>query len=132
MPRPLRASLGQHTVSFVEREGWKGKLNGELLGLVADAFDVFLTSDASFPHQNDLSGRGLSVIILPTNNLDILRLSAPAIRATLDDLAFGSDNPALVTIRWNGRRTIRNLDRPGNEERELPPVPRFGRNPSSI
>lgn len=72
IPRPLRASLQAHEVSFVEHEGWKGKRNGELLRLFAGRFDVVLTADASFPFQNDLVGRGLSALVVPTNNLDVL------------------------------------------------------------
>jgi len=128
MPRPLRGSLQPHEVSFVEREGWKGKSNGELVRLVAGAFDVLLTSDASFPYQNDLIGRGLSVIVLPTNDFDALRLSAPAIRATLDEIEHAMKGAALIVIRWNGRRTVRSLEDREGEERELDPVPRLGRN----
>ena len=34
--------------------GWKGKENGELLRVAADAFDVFITTDRGIPHQQNL------------------------------------------------------------------------------
>lgn len=127
MPRVLRHSLEPHDVSFVEQEGWKGRSNGALLKLITGAFEVLLTSDRSFAFQNDLRGRGLSVVVLPTNNSDVLRLSLPAIWVTLDELPYEIVGSALIFIRWNGRRTLRSLEDLRIAEREPDPVPRFGR-----
>lgn len=125
IPRPLRVVLGGHDVSYVEREGWKGKENGELLTLVAERFDVILTSDGSIGYQQDLVGRDLSMIVLPTNNLTILRANAVAIRATLDDIeALG--HRVIVSIDWRGRRASRRLDADEARTLELTPVPPFG------
>jgi hypothetical protein len=35
-------------------EGWKGKQNGELLRLLEGRFDVFVRSDGSVEHQQNL------------------------------------------------------------------------------
>ncbi|WP_375275293.1 PIN-like domain-containing protein [Methylorubrum thiocyanatum] len=55
MPRPLRHALAGHEVSYVEKEGWKGKENGELLALVEGRFDVILTSDGNIAYQQTLA-----------------------------------------------------------------------------
>ena len=60
----LARDLANHEMSTVARMGWPGKENGELLGLAATPFDVFLTTDRRGllmrpnPHRN----RGLPVI----------------------------------------------------------------------
>lgn len=124
MPLPLRFVLDAHEVSSVRSEGWAGKTNGELLNLLADRFDVLLTSDRSIAHQQNLVGRNVSVVVVPTNNLTVLRASAIALRVTLDELA-AHPNAALITIDWRGRRTIRGLSRTDEETKELPRVPPF-------
>lgn len=46
VPRALLKELPGHLVSTVQREGWSGKKNGELLTLMSEAgFDVFVTVD---------------------------------------------------------------------------------------
>jgi hypothetical protein len=120
IPRQLRHALEGHHVSFAESEGWKGKENGDLLSLVENRFDVLITSDANLPFQQNLSGRNLSIIILPTNKLTPLRANAVALKLTLDQLAELPE-PALIVIDWKGRRTMRTFDQ-ASEEIELPPV----------
>lgn len=124
MPLPLRFVLAGYEVSSVRSEGWTGKSNGELLNLLAHRFEVLLTSDRSIVRQQNLVGRNISVVVVPTNNLTILRANAIALRVTLDELA-AHPNAALVTIDWRGRRTIRGLSRTDEETKELPRVPRF-------
>lgn len=125
MPLPIRLVLRPHDVSSVRREAWTGKRNGELLDLITGAFDVLLTSDGNLRHQNKLAGRGLSVIIVPTNDLDILLAAAPALRATLAHIA-SSDTAMLVVVDWKGRRRFLLLDGSGLTG-DLSPVPPFGR-----
>lgn len=124
MPRPLRRALHGHDVSFVEEHGWKGKDNGELLDLVAAAFDVLITSDASMEYQQHFVGRDLSVIVAPTNNLTILRANAPAILTTLDHIA-ALDHRVMVTISSTGRRTVRRLDDAAAKPSEMDPASPF-------
>lgn len=124
MPLPLRHVLDGHDVSSVRNEGWKGKSNGELLTLLADRFDVLVTSDGNIRHQQNLVGRTISVVILPTNKLTVLQANAIALRVTLDELA-ARGGAALVTIDWKGRRTIRGLSRSDEATHKLPPVPPF-------
>lgn len=89
--------LAGHDVSWVEREGWKGVENGRLLALVAERFDVLLTADANMAYQNDLSQFDVSLIVLPTNNLGVLRERAADVVAALDRVA-SLNARILVTI----------------------------------
>jgi len=124
IPRALRHVLEGHEVASVEQRGWKGKTNGELLGLVEAAFDVLITSDGNMAHQQSMVGRNLSVIVVPTNNLTVLRANALGIRITLDDLAM-LDGRSLVVIDWRGRRTRRLLDPNDPHPVAMPPVGSF-------
>jgi hypothetical protein len=66
--------------------GWAGKSNGELLGLAAGAFDVFLTVDRNLSYQQDVSALDIVVLVLVarSNALDVLR---PLVPPVLDALA---------------------------------------------
>jgi hypothetical protein len=44
-----------HEVSTVARMGWRGKGNGELLGLAAAQFDVFVTADRNHSYQQNVN-----------------------------------------------------------------------------
>jgi hypothetical protein len=63
----------------------KVKQNGELLRLLEGRFDVFVTSDGSVEHQQNLIDRRFSIIVVPTNDLAVLSANARAIRTTLDE-----------------------------------------------
>lgn len=55
---------GGHEVVTVAEAGWAGKKNGELLRLAEDRFEVFLTTDRGIPHQQNVSGLNLTVLLL--------------------------------------------------------------------
>jgi hypothetical protein len=120
----LRRALHGHDISFVEEHGWKGKDNGELLDLVEAAFDVLITSDANMEYQQHFAGRDLSVVVVPTNNLKILRTNAPAILTTLDH-SGALDHRVMVIISSTGRRTVRRLDDVAAEPSEIDPTSPF-------
>ncbi|HXY59951.1 MAG TPA: hypothetical protein VEH76_15395 [Methylocystis sp.] len=124
MPRQFGKLLEPHEVSNVERMGWKGKKNGELLRLVEERFDVMMTSDQALAFQTNFVGRNLSLIVLPTQRLILLRANAIAVRVTLDELS-AFDHHAIITIDWRGRRKMRRLDQPGEFEIELTQVAAF-------
>ena len=72
-PAPLRTVLGGHQVSTVYELGWSTLSNGELLAAAEDEFDVLVTTDRSLRHQQNLTGRRLSILILPTTSWPRLR-----------------------------------------------------------
>ena len=45
VPRPLSKLLPEHEVLTVQRMGWSGINNGELLGRAEGEFDAFITAD---------------------------------------------------------------------------------------
>lgn len=68
----------------VQEMGWAGIKNGELLKLVSAQFDVFITSDKNLRHQQNLSTIELTVILLPSNQVPVVRSLLPKIDDALD------------------------------------------------
>lgn len=64
VPCTLTSLLPGHDVSTAQQMGWSGIDNGELLRLAAETFDVFVTADRGFEHQQNLEGVGLGVVVL--------------------------------------------------------------------
>lgn len=81
----LSRDLPNHDVSTVARMGWRGKENGELLGLAAAQFDVLVTTDRNLSFQQNIEQSGLSVVVLNarSNRLSDLRRLVPEILKVL-------------------------------------------------
>jgi len=62
--RFLKRDFVGHEVSTVEDAGLKGLENGDLLKAAAGIFDVLVTVDRNIPHQQNLSGLQIAVLIL--------------------------------------------------------------------
>ena len=63
--------------------GWTGTKNGELLRRAEEEFDVFVTADQKLRYQQNLSGRTLAIIVLPTNQVRTVVSLLPAIEESL-------------------------------------------------
>ena len=71
---PIRKPLGGHTVKTAREQGWSTLSNGDLLRAAEEAaFDILLTTDTSLPHQQNLEGRKLAVVILSRNRWSLIR-----------------------------------------------------------
>lgn len=53
-----------HECQTVRQAGYGSKKNGELLTLAEGRWDVLLTSDRNIKHQQNMSGRSVSILIL--------------------------------------------------------------------
>ncbi len=67
-PVPLRKFLVGHEVSTAHELGWSDLRNGELLAAAESDFDVFLTTDRNLRYRQNLSGRRLAILVLPTTS----------------------------------------------------------------
>jgi hypothetical protein len=73
-PRGIARALQGHTVKEARAQGWDTLNNGELLKAAEEAgFDVLLTTDTNLPHQQNLGGRKLAVVILSKNRWSLVR-----------------------------------------------------------
>ncbi len=64
LPWRLTRLIEGHEVESVQRAGWAGKKNGELLKLAASRFDAFITADQNIQYQQNLSALPLTVFVL--------------------------------------------------------------------
>jgi hypothetical protein len=70
--------------------GWAGVKNGELLKLVEENFDVFITSDKNLRYQQNLVDRNLAIILLPSNQVPIIENLLSQIDDALENIRPGS------------------------------------------
>ena len=53
-PRQLIAELPEHTVDTVQKSGWAGLKNGKLLGKLSGKYEILLTIDKRFGHEQKI------------------------------------------------------------------------------
>jgi len=88
LPAGLKESIAAlgHECETVRRAGYGAKKNGELLSLMEGQWDVLLTNDRNIRYQQNMSGRGVSIVILcaKSNRIkDLLPLIPACARALL-------------------------------------------------
>jgi len=88
-PAPLRAILVGHEASTAYELGWSTLSNGELLDAAEDRFEVFVTTDRNLHRQQNLAGRRLSILVLPTTSWPQIKEHTDAILGATILLAPG-------------------------------------------
>ena len=78
-PAPLRRALAHHSVATAYEKGWDKLTNGELLAAAEESFDLFITTDQNLRYQQNLTGRRLAILVLPTTSWPRLQPHAAAI-----------------------------------------------------
>ena len=89
VPRPLRQSLPGHDIKTAPEIGWDHLRNGDLIQMAEQRFDALITSDQKLKYQQNLKGRKLGIIVLPTNHLRSVILLAPKIALALSQISPG-------------------------------------------
>ena len=89
VPRPLRKSLLGHEIKTAQEMGWDRLRNGDLIQVAEEAFDVLVTSDQKLKYQQNLTGRKIGIIILPTNHLRAVLELAPKVAGALSEVSPG-------------------------------------------
>jgi len=82
-PRLVKRRLPQFIIQTVQEMGWSGIKNGRLLNLAEGHFDILVSTDQNLPYQQNLSGKKLAVIILPSNKVPIVAQLIPALEEAL-------------------------------------------------
>ncbi len=67
-PAPLRHAFSGHDVSTAFEMGWSNLQNGDLLAAAEQKFDALVTTDKNLRYQQNLSGRRLAILVLPTTS----------------------------------------------------------------
>ncbi len=67
-PVPLRRYLAGHAVSTAFELGWSALSNGDLLAAAEGKFALLITTDQNLRYQQNLTGRTLAILVLPTTS----------------------------------------------------------------
>jgi predicted nuclease of predicted toxin-antitoxin system len=80
-----------HDCQTVRDAGLSGKQNGELLARAENEFDVLITIDKNIPHQQNLAGRRLAILIIrpESNDIDDIRPHVPHALVALQSIKPG-------------------------------------------
>jgi predicted nuclease of predicted toxin-antitoxin system len=70
----LRRDLAAHEVHTVADAGLKGLENGDLLKAAAGVYEVLITVDQNIPHQQNLGGLPIAILILAARRNSYARL----------------------------------------------------------
>jgi hypothetical protein len=84
VPRKFKSALPGHDCRTVPEQGLAGRKNGELLSLAEKSgFEVILTLDRGLEYDQNLRGRVIAVVLVPTQSnrlADLLAHSAEILR----------------------------------------------------
>jgi predicted nuclease of predicted toxin-antitoxin system len=91
VPARFARSLVGHSVTTVQKRGWAGIKNGELLVLAEKEFDAFVTVDRKLAAQQDLTKFHIPVLLIRgrTNRLEHIRPLATEVLEKLPGAAAG-------------------------------------------
>ena len=90
VPRLLKLRLPQLNISTVQEMGWTGVQNGELLRRAEQHFDVLITADRNLRYQQNLSGRKLAILVLPSNQVPLVTRLVPVVETLLITIQPGA------------------------------------------
>jgi len=90
VPRLLKLRLSHLDFSTVQEMGWAGLRNGELLRRAEEHFDIFVTADQNLRYQQNLSGRKLAILVLPSNQVPLVARLVPAVETLLTTIQPGT------------------------------------------
>jgi hypothetical protein len=90
VPLQVRDALPDHEVTTVQRMGWGGISNGDLLDKAErEGFQVFILADKNLRYQQNLSNRRIAILELWTNHRPTLEKHFPEIRAAVEKILPG-------------------------------------------
>jgi hypothetical protein len=96
-PAPLRNHLKSHFVETTYEKGWSSLSNGDLLAKAETAsYDLFLTTDQNLQYQQNLSGRKVAILVLPTTRWPIIKQHLAEIATAVDSIGSGQ----FKQLRW--------------------------------
>ena len=94
----LLRDLSGHDVKTVRQVGWTGTVNGALLALAEQSFDVLVTTDKNLSFQQNVARFEIGVVVLRSRSARLrhLRELVPRLLAMLPDVKNGE----VHTLSW--------------------------------
>lgn len=85
----MRRELTGHVVATAYEMGWAALANGELLKAAEAGFEAFVTTDRNLRYQQNLSGRRLAILVLPTTSWPKIQIHIAEVVAAVNQLRAG-------------------------------------------
>lgn len=95
-PLPLRRALADHNVATAYEMGWSNLANGALLAMAEGSFDLFITTDQDLQHQQNLVGKQLAILVLPTTSWPDIQNHLQEIQAAVNTTLVGE----FRNLKW--------------------------------
>ena len=91
LPRKLALELSGHEVQTVQKQGWAGLKNGELLRRASEEFDVLVTGDQNLEYQQNLAKLSIAIVVLvaENNRIETLRPLVPNMLSVIASIRPG-------------------------------------------
>jgi len=91
VPARFAHSLVGHSVTTVQKRGWAGIRNGDLLALAEKEFDAFVTVDRKIARQQDMTKLRIPVLVIRTrtNRLEHIQPLAAGLLEIIDTAPAG-------------------------------------------
>lgn len=89
-PWVVKKRLPAFGIRTVQEMSWSGIKNEELLTRAEMQFDVFVTADKRLRYQQNLAGRRLAIVVLPSNQVPIVVALLPVIEQGLQSIQSGT------------------------------------------
>jgi hypothetical protein len=88
VPLPLKAFLDGPVDTCYDRR-WSHLYNGELISKAEIEYDAFVTTDKNLRYQQNLKGRMVAILVLPTTRWPALKPYGSIIAEAIADLKKG-------------------------------------------
>lgn len=89
-PVPLRKFLIGHEIETAHERGWDRLSNGILIEAAeSEEFEVFLTTDKNLQYQQNLDGRTIAILVLPTTAWPVIQTKVVEVTNALDQISPG-------------------------------------------
>ena len=85
----MRRTFADHSVATAFEVGWSNLANGALLAMAEGSFDLFITTDQNLSHQQNLIGKQLAILVLPTTSWPEIQKHLPEIQVAVDATVVG-------------------------------------------
>ncbi len=69
--------------------GWDGLQNGDLLAQAEGRFDLLISTDKNLKYQQNLTGRQLAILVLPTTALPVIQQHTREVSDAVDQIKPG-------------------------------------------
>ena len=92
----MRRALAGHAVITAFEKGWSNLSNGNLLQAAEPEFDLLITTDKNLEYQQNLAGRRIAILVLPTTNWPEIQLHQTEVANAVNQIKPGE----YVALNW--------------------------------